>query len=378
MAGKRDLYEVLEVSKNASGDEIKTSYRRLAKKYHPDLNKEPGAEAKFKEVQEAYDILSDEQKRSKYDQFGHDAFDPNTAAGGGFGGFGGFGEGGVDLGDIFSSFFGGGGSRRKSNGPTRGDDLLKQVNISFMDSVKGRVLEMELNTDEPCANCHGTGAQNPGDLQTCSRCSGRGTITTTSQSLFGTIQQQSTCPNCRGKGKTIKNKCTSCNGEGYVRKRNKVDLNIPAGIASGQRLRVSGKGERGSNGGPNGDLYVEINVQKHPSFRREGNDIHLDIPISSLDATLGCTIEIPTAYGDIDLQILEGTQPGKVYRVRGKGFKDLKTGNFGDQLVHIEVNIPTKLSKEERDLYKQISNLSYSRTDKNDSVFGKFKKQFKK
>ena len=356
MADKRDYYEVLGVSKQASPDEIKRAYRKKAKQYHPDINKEPGAEEKFKEVQEAYEVLSDPNKKATYDRFGHAAFEQG-AGNGGAGGFGGFGFEDVDLGDIFGSFFGGGGrSRQRNNGPRRGDDHLMGLNIEFMEAV------------------HGTGAKNPNDVQTCSRCGGRGTIQQQQRSPFGTFVSETTCPDCNGTGKVVRNKCPHCHGKGYETKTVTVELDIPAGINSNQRLRVSGKGGRGSNGGPNGDLYVEIQVKPHEHFQREGRNIHITVPVSNVDATLGCEVDVPTVHGDVTVKIPAGTQSGAILRLKGKGVKDLRGSTYGDEMVRIEVKIPTKLSMEERELYTKLSKLS----KKKESPFDIFKRKFKK
>ncbi len=372
MADKRDYYEVLGVDKNASADQIKRAYRKMAKKYHPDVNKEPGAEEKFKEVQEAYDVLSDDNKKAAYDRYGHAAFDQNAGFGGagGFGGFGGFED--VDLGDIFGSFFGGG-SRQRKTGPMRGEDRYVQLEIDFMDAIKGKKTEIKINYDEPCSHCHGTGAKNPNDLQTCPRCGGTGTIRTQQRSPFGTFVNQTTCPDCGGTGKIVKDKCTHCHGKGYVNKTITVELNIPAGINSHQQLRVQGKGYRGTNGGSNGDLFVEILVKSHPHFQRENQNIYITIPISSVDATLGCEVDVPTVNGDVTLKVPEGTQPGTTMRLKGKGVKSLRGDTYGDQFVKIDVRIPTKLSREEKELYSKLR-----KNTKKESIFEQFKKGFKR
>lgn len=369
---KRDYYEVLGVEKSASADEIKRAYRKLAKKYHPDVNKEPGAEEHFKEVTEAYEVLSDADKKAAYDRYGHSAFD--QGAGGFGGGFtGGFQD--VDLGDIFSSFFGGGtgSSRRRSNAPTRGEDRFMQMEIDFMDAVRGKKAEIKVNYDETCQFCNGTGAKSSSDLQTCSRCQGTGQIQTQQRTAFGVFMNTTTCPDCHGTGKTIKEKCPHCGGKGYNNKNVTVELSIPAGINTHQQLRVSGKGYRGQNGGPNGDLFVEIYVRPHPHFVRDGQNILVTIPISSVNATLGCEVDVPTVYGDVMLKIPEGTQHGTTFRLKGKGMKSLRNDQYGDQLVKVEVKIPTKLSKEERELYQKL----LDKTKKKDSFFDNFKKAFK-
>ena len=280
MAEKRDFYEVLGVSKSATKDEIKSAYRKLAKVYHPD-NKQTGDEAKFKEIQEAYDILYDDQKRQTYDQFGHAAFD--QSAGGGAGGFNGFqgGFGDVDLGDLFGSFFGGGRARSRgnSNGPRRGNDTLQRVEISFMDSINGKKVKLTVNYDQTCSKCNGTGAKDSSSIKTCSKCNGRGSIVRQQQTIFGVMQSETTCPDCGGTGKVVAEKCSECLGKGYKRVKSELDVNIPAGITNGQQIRIAGKGERGYNGGPNGDLYLEVIVKQHEYFTRQGNDIHINVPI---------------------------------------------------------------------------------------------------
>lgn len=375
MAEKRDYYEVLGVQKNASKDEIKSSYRKLAKKYHPD-NKETGSEAKFKEVQEAYDILYDDQKRSAYDQFGHAAFEQAGGNPGGNpfnGGFGGFGDG-VDLGDIFSSFFGGGSRRQRSNPtePRRGNDTVMRVKVDFMDAILGRDVNISINVDEKCSTCNGTGARSASDIKTCSHCGGRGYVNTQRRSLFGVVQSQEECPYCGGTGKIIENKCPDCGGKGYIRKKKEVKVHILAGINNGQQIRVSGMGERGYNGGPNGDLYVEVVIKPHSTFQRDGNDIHIEVPLDAVDAALGTKLDIPTVYGDVTLVIPAGTQPGQVMRMKGQGVKDLRTGKPGDQYVHLNIKIPTVLSKEQKELLEKYK----STTKPNESWFAKFKRAF--
>ena len=375
MADKRDYYEVLGVNKSASKDEIKSAYRKLAKKYHPD-NKETGDEAKFKEIQEAYDILYDDQKRSAYDQFGHAAFDQaggnpgaNPFQGGGFGGFG-------DLGDIFSQFFGGGGRQRANpNAPRRGNDVVKRVKIDFMDAINGRDIEIPIEVDEPCPTCGGTGAKSPSDVQTCSQCQGRGYVSIKRQSLFGAITSQETCPTCGGTGKIIREKCKDCNGKGYIHKKKNIKVHIPAGIKEGQQIISRGNGERGYNGGQNGDLYIEILVKEHQFFKREGNDIELDIPLDFADACLGTKIDVPTVYGDMTLTIPAGSQPNQILRMKGCGVKDLRSGKPGDQYVRLNIKVPMSLSKKQKELLEQFKEETGK---KNENLFDKFKKMFKK
>ena len=315
-----------------------------------------------------------------YDQFGHAAFDQNGGASG-FNGFGGFGEGfqDVDLGDIFGSFFGGGGRRQsRRNGPMKGNDTFISIKISFMDSVKGKKIELPINFDETCSHCNGTGAENPSDVVTCPNCHGSGYVSQRTQTIFGTMESQGVCPTCGGTGKTIKNKCTHCNGKGFKRTKIKIDVNIPAGINNGQQIRVSGKGERGVNGGPNGDLYIEVNVAPDNFFKRQGNDVHVELTMSMVDAALGAVVEIPTIYGKVDLTIPAGTQSGNILKLRGKGFKDLRSSNYGDQLVHIKVETPKNLNPEQKDLLTKFQEIESKKKGKSESFFDKIKKSFKK
>ena len=376
MADKRDYYEVLGLSKNASEDDIKKAYRKLAKKYHPDINKAADAEEKFKEINEAYEVLSDPQKKATYDQFGHSGMDGFS---GGFSqGFGGMNM--DDLGDIFSSFMGGmggfsgfnfGGSSSRRSGPLKGDNRYMTMDIDFLDSVHGVDKLINLTLDKMCTHCDGTGAASKSDIETCPTCRGNGRVTRQSRTPFGVIQQQTVCPDCRGTGKRIKKACPYCNGSGYNTVKEQVEVSIPAGIGSGQQVRLAGYGEKGENGGPNGDLYIEIRVRPHKYFVREGNNIRISIPISALDATLGTTVDVPTAYGDVEMKVPAGTQPGQQLRLKGYGIKDIRTNNVGDQYVEIQIEIPKKLTKEEKDLYEKLANR------KKESVFERFKKNFK-
>ena len=378
MASKRDYYEVLGVSKSASKDDIKSAYRKLAKKYHPD-NKETGDEAKFKEVQEAYDILYDDQKRSAYDQFGHAAFEQTgggPAGGNPFGGgFGGFGED-INLGDIFGQFFGGGARSRarSSTGPIRGRDLAMQVQVEFMDAINGKVVPVTINHDETCEACHGSGAKSADAIKTCPTCHGSGRVIRQHQSLFGVMQEEVACPQCGGAGKIITDKCPSCGGKGYNRKKKTINLNIRPGINTGQQLRQPGYGEAGQRGGQPGDMYFEIYVKPHPYFKREGNDIHIEIPLDFVDAILGTTIDIPTVYGDKSLAIPAGTQPNQILRMKGHGVKDFRTGKPGDQYVHLNIKMPTNITRDQKRILEEYKNTSNT----NDSFFAKFMKNFKK
>lgn len=369
MANKRDYYEVLGLSKSATEADIKKAYRSLAKKYHPDVNKEKDADVKFKEVQEAYETLSDPQKRATYDQFGHAGMD---GAQGGFGG--GFSDFG-DINDIFGSFFGGGfsqGGRRNANQPRQGDDRLMRMNIEFMDAIFGKETSFNLDVDETCSECMGTGAHSRDDVKVCSTCSGRGQVTQQQRTPFGVFQSTAPCPDCRGTGKKITKACSKCKGSGHEHKKVTVDLKIPAGIQSGQRLRVPNRGDRGLNGGPNGDLYIEINVGKHKNFIRDGSNIHIQIPISAVDATLGTKVDVPTVYGDVELTIPAATQHGTQFRLKGKGVKELGSSHVGDQYVEVKVQVDDSLSREEKQLYEKLRSLQSK-----ESIYERFKKSFK-
>lgn len=376
MADKRDYYEVLGLTKGASEDEIKRAYRKLAKQYHPDVNKAPDAEAKFKEINEAYEVLSDPQKKQTYDQFGHAGMDGAGFSNGFSSGFGGMNM--DDLGDIFSSFMGGGfsgfdfgsGSRSRRTGPMKGEDRYMSMEIDFLDSVHGVDKLVNLTVDKKCSHCNGSGAENPSDIETCPTCHGSGRVVKQARTPFGMVQQQGICPDCNGSGKHIKKRCSHCNGQGYTTVKEQVEVSIPAGIASGQQVRVAGYGERGSNGGPNGDLYIEIRVKAHKYFEREGNNIFIEVPISSIDATLGTKIDVPTPHGDVELTIPAGTQPNQQLRIKGYGVKNLRNGQMGDLFVQVQVEIPKKLSREEKELYEKLSK-------QKESVFEKFKKNFK-
>jgi molecular chaperone DnaJ len=366
---KRDYYEVLGVSKTATDDEIKKAYRGLAKKYHPDVCKEPDAEAKFKEVQEAYEVLSDSTKRQQYDQFGHEG--PMGGAGGfdGFN-FGGGGFGGFE--DIFSSFFGGG--RTQTNtGPKRGRNIKTSITLTFEEAAFGVEKEITLNKLDTCKDCSGTGAMSGKDIETCPRCHGRGKVIVEQNSFFGRIQTEAVCPNCNGKGKTIKNKCTTCHGEGRIKTVSKIKVRIPSGVEDEQTLTVSGRGEAGPNGGMNGDLYININVKPHDLFERDGVHLYLEMPITFSQAALGDSIEVPTLDGKCILKVPSGTQTGTKFRIPGKGIKNARTGETGNLYVVVKLITPTKLSNEQKDLFKKLSKTN----EKNESIFDKIKKFFK-
>lgn len=363
---KRDYYEVLGVSKTASDDEIKKAYRGLAKKYHPDVCKEPDAEAKFKEVQEAYEVLSDSTKRQQYDQFGHEG----PAGAGGFGGFNSSGFGGFE--DIFSAFFGGGRSR-ESSGPTRGRNIKTSITLTFEEAAFGCEKEISLNKLDTCKDCSGTGAMSGKDIETCPKCRGRGRIIVEQNSFFGRVQTEQACPTCGGKGKIIKNKCTTCHGEGRIRNVTKLKVRIPSGVEDEQTLTISGKGEAGPNGGMNGDLYININVKPHDLFERDGVNLFLEMPITFSQAALGDQIEIPTLEGKALLKIPSGTQTGTRFKMSGRGIKNSRTGETGSLYVVVKLITPTKLSNEQKDLFTKLKKTN----EKNESIFDKIKKFFK-
>lgn len=382
---KRDYYEVLGVSKGASDDEIKKAYRKTAKKYHPDLNPDnPEAEAKFKECNEAYEVLSDAQKKARYDQFGFAGVDPNYGAGqggygGGFGG-GGFGfDGDIDLGDIFSSFFGGGGGGfggfggRNPNAPQKGHDIQSAVSITFEEAAKGCKKAIEVSKVEDCSQCHGTGAAEGTSPVTCPECGGRGVVNIQQRTAFGVVSTQRPCQHCGGKGKIIEKPCTKCAGKGKVRKKSKVDINIPAGIDDRQVVNVRGYGDAGINGGPAGDLRVVVNVKAHKDFERDGYDIWYEKHVSVAEATLGAELRVPTLDGDVKYNMPAGTQPMEVFKLRGKGIQRLNGVGKGDQYVRIIVDIPKNLTSEQKSLLQQFDK-SYSPNQK-EGFFDKFKKK---
>ncbi len=352
MAEKRDYYEVLGVGKTASTDEIKKAYRSLAKKYHPDMN--PGdaeAEAKFKEANEAYEILSDNDKRAKYDQYGHAAFDPAAGGGSGFGGFGGFGGEGFDFGDIFSSFFGGGRSRSAQNAPIDGEDIVIRVDLSFDEAVFGCKKNISYPRVEACDECGGSGAEKGTKPETCATCRGTGRVTVQQQTMFGRMQSQATCSSCRGTGKIVKSPCKGCNGKGFVRVTKKSELTIPAGIDDGNRIIRRAQGSVGRNGGETGDLIIEARVRPHKFFHREGNNVYCDVPISFATAALGGEIEIPGLGGAKETyQIPEGTQTGTTFTIKGHGITDVKSKRKGDLIFTVTVETPKNLSQEQKKL----------------------------
>lgn len=380
---KRDYYEVLGVSKGASDDEIKKAYRKTAKKYHPDLNPDNAeAEAKFKECNEAYEVLSDPQKKARYDQFGFAGVDPNYGAGqggygSGFGGFGGGFEGDIDLGDIFSSFFGGGfgGGGRNPNAPQRGRDLQTQVTLTFEEAAKGCKKTVDVMRVMDCSECGGSGAAKGTSPQTCPECQGRGVTTVQQRTPLGVMSTQRTCNRCGGSGKIITTPCQKCNGKGKVRTRKKIDINIPAGIDNNQVVNVRGFGNDGSNGGPAGDLKVAVSIKKHPYFKREGYDVWFDKHISIVEATLGADVEIPTLDGNVRLNIPAGTQPGEVFTLKGnKGIQRLNGMGKGEEYVRVVVDIPKSVSEEQKNLLKEFDK-TYVAPKAKEGFFDKFKKK---
>ncbi|MEX8495290.1 molecular chaperone DnaJ [Sphaerotilus sp.] len=353
---KRDYYEVLGVAKNASEDDIKKAYRKMAMKHHPDRNQGEGAKAseeKFKEVKEAYEMLSDTQKRQAYDQFGHAGVDPN--AGGFRGGPEGFGGGGFAeaFGDIFGDIFsqgGGGGQRRGGQQVYRGADLSYAMEITLEEAALGKEAQIRIPTWEECDTCHGSGAKPGTSAKTCTTCHGSGTVHL--RQGFFSIQQ--TCPHCHGTGKIIPEPCTTCNGQGKVKKQKTLEVKIPAGINEGQRIALRGHGEPGTQGGPAGDLYVEIRIKQHDIFERDGDDLHCTVPVSVITAALGGSVSVPTLGGEAEIELPEGTQHGKTFRLRGKGVKGIRSNYPGDLYCHIQIEIPIKLSEHQRKLLKEL------------------------
>ena len=377
MANKRDYYDVLGVSRDASDAEIKKAYRKLSKKYHPDINKESGAEAKFKEVTEAYEVLSDSQKRAAYDQYGHAANDPNFGGGfgGGFGGFGSAGAGGFGgFDDIFEQFFGGAGSsqrRARPNAPRRGNDLQYRMTLTFEEAIFGKEETIQYHRDEACHTCHGSGAKAGSEPTTCSRCHGSGVIQVEQNTPFGRIMTQQTCNVCGGTGKEIKEKCETCHGSGIESQQHSVKVTVPAGVDDGQQIRLSGQGEAGENGGPYGDLYIIFQVKPSEQFERNGTEIYFELPITFAQAALGDEVVVPTVHGNVKLKIPAGTQTHTEFRLRGKGVPSLNGHRTGDQHVIVKVVTPTKLSGQEKELYEQIAKVTKQDLKSDDGNFFK-------
>lgn len=381
MADKKDYYEVLGVDRSAGEDEIKKAYRKMAKKYHPDLH--PGdaeAEQNFKEVNEAYEVLSDSEKKSRYDQFGHAGVDPNYGAGGGgFGGFGGADFG--DLGDIFGSFFGGGfggGRRSDPNAPRRGNDTSASVVLSFEEAAKGCAKKIKVTRIENCSECDGSGAEKGTKPTSCHTCHGSGMVDVIQRTPFGQMRTQRACDACRGTGKHIEKPCSVCNGKGRIRHTTEREINIPAGVDDGQYIRVGGAGDMGVNGGPAGDLNVNISVRPHPIFERDGFDVFCEIPVTFTQAALGADIIVPTLDGKVKFTIHEGTQPGDEFKLKGKGIQRLRYSGRGDQFVRIVVEVPKNLNKEQKDLLKKFEESADDNCYKvRKSFFDKVKEFFK-
>ncbi len=356
---KKDYYEVLGVNKGASTDEIKSAFKKLAKKYHPDVCKEPDAEAKFKEAQEAYAVLSDEGRRKQYDQFGHDAFNQNT---GGAGGFNGFDFSDFNFDDILSSVFEGGmfgnfgGRSNRRNANTRGNDILVQMKLSFMEAALGCKKELNIDSLDKCDDCDGKGGFGE---EVCSECHGSGTITSEQRTLFGSFLTRTTCPYCNGKGKTYERTCSTCRGSGQIKVNKDIVVTIPEGVDTGNRLKIGGKGEVSKSGIP-GDLYIEFQVSNHEFYTRDENDVYLELPITITEAVLGCKKNIKTLQGNIKLTIPEGSETGDKHRIKGKGIKDVNQNFYGDMYVVIKVVIPKRLSRDQKKLIQQLSDTDFN------------------
>lgn len=368
---KKDYYEVLGVSKSATDAEIKSAFRKLAKKYHPDVNKTPEAEAKFKEIGEAYSVLGDPEKRRQYDQFGHAAFQN----GGGSSGFGGFSAEDIDLSSIFDDLFGGsfgfgsfgGRASSRTNRATKGRDIQVRVDLTFEEAVFGCEKSIKLDLNETCSSCDGEGGFGK---KTCPTCNGSGRVVTQQNSLFGVFQTQTTCSTCKGSGSTFERFCKECNGTGHVRKNKEITVRIPEGVDNGYQQRISGKGEAGFNGGPNGDIYLEFVVSSHPLFERKDEDIYIEVPLTITEAALGCKKEIPTIYGNVIMEIKAGAQNGEKLKLRGKGVKVPNSLRKGDMFAILKVITPEKLSRSQKKLLEELSETELD----NNSAFKNFKK----
>ena len=384
MAAKRDYYETLGVNKGADKDAIKRAYRKLAKKYHPDTNAgNPHAEEMFKDVTEAYNVLSDEKKRKLYDEFGfaglQEGFSEEAARQAAQGGFGGFGGGGMD--DIFDMLFGGQGRGRggREAGPQRGADLRFDMEITFEEAAFGVEKEINLYRDETCDHCHGDGAEPGSKVETCPECHGSGYVRFTQNTMFGQMVNERPCSKCHGEGKIISNPCKECRGKGTVKKNKRLKVKIPAGVDNGSRLRVSGEGEAGAKGGQSGDLYVYLYVKPHKFFERDGTTVLCEVPVNIVQATLGAEIKVPTLDGQVTVKVPEGTQPGKVLRLKGKGIPSLRGGQRGDQLVRIKVVVPTKLNEKQKEALRSFGEISKDNISPEEkSFFNKIKNLFKK
>lgn len=371
---KRDYYEVLGLAKGASDDDIKRAYRKMAKQYHPDVN--PGdaeAEAKFKEVNEAYEVLSDSDKRSRYDAYGHAGVDPNFGAGGyGAGGFGDFG----DLGSIFESFFGGfGGGSVRRNGPMKGENVRVRVNLTFEEAAFGCEKTIEVGRVENCKTCGGSGAAPGTHAETCPRCGGSGQVRTQRRTPLGVMTTSEVCPECGGRGKKITTPCPDCGGSGVTRVRRSIKVKVPAGIDDGQTLSVRGEGHAGTNGGPSGDMLVTVSIKPHPIFERDGTSVHIELPITFAQAALGAELEVPTIDGKVKYTVPEGTQTGSVFRLRGKGIPRVNASGRGDEFVHVVVETPRNLTAKQKELLREFDGtLGDKQNEKRKGFFDKFKK----
>ena len=389
MVAKRDLYEVLGVSKDASDTDIKRAYRKLSKQYHPDINKEAGAEEKFKEIAEAYEILSDSQKRAAYDQYGHASYDPNSGfSGGGFGGFEGFGgfggqgfsgsyTGGFE--DIFDTFFGGGSGRRgnRANMPRQGADLQYVMDLTFEEAIFGKEEVIHYHRNAECETCHGTGAKPGTDPVTCSKCHGSGVINVERATPFGRMMSQTTCDVCGGTGQEIKEKCETCHGHKHVEETHKVKVKVPAGVENGNQMPLREQGEAGENGGPYGDLYVIFRVGKSDTFEREGADIFYELPINFAQAALGDEVDVPTVHGKVKLKVPAGTQSDTVLRLRGKGAPRLRGSGMGDQHVTVRVVTPKHLTDKQREAMQIFAKEAGTHVEGEGNFFDKMKDAFK-
>lgn len=381
MADKKDYYEVMGVPKNASEDEIKKAYRKLAKKYHPDLN--PGdkvAEEKFKELNESYEVLSDKEKRARYDQFGHAGVDPNF--GGGAAGGNPFG-GDMDFGDIFDTFFGGnpfgdmGGRHANPNAPRRGTDVEAALVIEFEEAAKGCRKTITYDKVKDCQDCHGSGAKAGTSAKTCPACGGAGKVRVTQNTFMGVVQTTRTCDHCNGTGKVIETPCPTCHGSGHLRKKCTIEINVPAGIDDRQILNVPGQGNAGTNGGPAGDLHLQVNVRPNPLFERRGNDIWCDMPITFTQAALGGEVVVPTLDGKVSYEVREGTQPGDVFKLKGKGVPKLSGRGCGDQYVRMVLEVPKNLNLKQKELLKKFEDSTSEKNyQKRKGFFDKLKKKF--
>ncbi len=374
-----EYYERLGVSQSASQDEIKKAYRKLSKQYHPDINKDAGAEDKYKEVQEAYETLGDAQNRAAYDQYG--AAGANGGGFGGAGGFSGFGGGGGFGGfdDIFSSFFGGGGGQSNPTAPRQGEDLQYRVNLKFEEAIFGVEKEVSYNRDQACHTCHGDGAKPGTKVETCHKCGGHGQVQVARDTPLGRVMTTATCDVCHGTGKEIKEKCPTCHGSGHEKQLHKIKVKVPAGVETGQQMRMNGGGDAGKNGGPYGDLYVIFNVAASKQFERDGAEIFYEMPLEFVQAALGDEVEIPTVHGTVKLKVPAGTQTGQNFRLRGKGAPKLRGTGNGDQHVIVNIVTPKKLNDAQRDALQAFAKASGHTvtSQKPEGFFDKLKKEFK-